>query len=148
MCESSLGTLVNLSVRALPLAALVFAAGCASSAEDRVVGIYSLDPVRSNIPEFSNFPPLQNRMRALSRNTRLKIRSDHSFILTGIRVTEGTWQLEGDTIHLRPKDPEAASILAKEDGEFLVTLDEDGEGLVVEQPTPVGQIRLYLRKTG
>ena len=144
--ESTLGTIVNCLARTVGAAGLLIATGCAISAEDRIVGIYSLDALRSSLPDIPGSPGIQSRLNQVKRNTRLKVRSDHTFVLTGIRITEGTWRLEGDTIHLKPKDPNAPSLLVSDDGEMTGRLEQ--KAIIVEPETPFGKISIYLRKTG
>ncbi|MGV3618624.1 MAG: hypothetical protein ACO1SV_25150 [Fimbriimonas sp.] len=125
---------------------LLAAGGCTNSAEDRVVGIYSIDPVKTDVPSIP-VPGIERRIRDVTRNTKLKIRSDHSFVLTGARVTEGTWRYEGGTVHLVPKDPEAAGLLIGEDGELTGQIDKKG-AMVIQRDTQVGRVTIHLRKTG
>ncbi len=116
------------------------------SPDDRAVGIYSLDPVRTEVPEIPGVPGIQRRIRELTRNTKLKVHSDHTFVLTGARVTEGAWRLEGETLRLKPKDSTAAGLLGGDDGEIQARIDSGA--LVIEKDTPLGRINLHLRKTG
>jgi hypothetical protein len=134
-------------VRALP-ACLALLVGCGTSAEDRIVGIYSLDPVRTSVPEIPGMPGIDNRIREVTRNTRLKLLSDHTFVLTGVRVTEGTWRLEGETIRLKPKEGGAAGLLGGENGEITGRIGGERGAILIDRDTPVGKLSIHLRKTG
>lgn len=133
--------------RALLFVVPLLLAGCATRPEDRLVGAWSLDPVRTEIPSIP-FPGMEDRIRTATRNMRLKLRSDQTFVLAGGRVTEGTWQLRDGDVKLKPKDPEVAGFLESTGGILTAKIARDRRSLTLEQETPVGAVRLVLKKTG
>lgn len=146
MRDSSLGNHVNAFVRTLSAVGLVAAMGCALSPDQRMVGIYSLDPVRSEIP-MRDVPGIDRQIRDATRNTKLKLLSDHRFVLTGVRAYEGSWRSEGDLLYLRPDPQERPHLLFLNQDEVRLRVGSN-YGLLFDQDTPVGNLKVRFRKTG
>jgi hypothetical protein len=146
MHDSSLGNHVNAFVRTIAAVGLAAAMGCALSPEQRMVGIYSLDPIRSKIPR-SEAPGINRNIRDATRNTKLKLHSDHRFVLTGVRTVEGTWRSEGDLLYLRPDPQETPHLLFFNQEEVRLRVGSD-YGLLFDLDTPVGNLKVQFRKTG
>ena len=146
MRKSSLGNVVNAFVRLLAVAGVVAAAGCALSPDQRMIGIYSLDPLRSEIP-FRDVPGIDRQIREATRNTKLKLLSDHRFVLTGVRAFEGTWRSEGDLLYLRPDPSEKQHLLFMNQEEVRLRIGSN-YGLLIDQDTAFGNVKVRFRKTG
>jgi hypothetical protein len=151
MLDSSLGNLVNAFVRTIAAAGIVAAAGCALSPDQRMVGIYSPDPARSEIP-MRDVPGIDRVIREATRNVKLKLLSDHRFVLTGVRAFEGSWSTEGDLLYLRPDANQRPHLLFL--GADQAPLEEvririgGNRALQWDQATTYGMLKVRLRKTG
>lgn len=95
------------------------------------------------------FPGAEKRVRDATRNMKLKLRNDKTFVLaSGPVPSEGTWGLVGKQIQLKPTDERAANLLRNEDGILEANLGPSGKTLVIDQTTPFGVIKIVLKKTG
>lgn len=140
----TLGRTVKRVPSFLALLGAVWLAGCAESPQDRVVGIYMIDPVKSELPKS---PLIEARMRDVVRNFSLKLRSDRSFVISARQVTEGTWRLDGDKVNLQIEDNPMVALLG-DDGKVTANVVSDTNQLIIARETPLGPVRLVLRKTG
>jgi hypothetical protein len=118
--------------------------GCRSGPDAAVVGIYSYDAVRSEIPDVPGMPGIRRKLREVTGLAKVKLMSDHTFLIGGAEVIEGTWSYDDGQVVLQPE---------KGDSEVLVeggriTADFEGNALVIRRETPLGRILVYLRKTG
>lgn len=153
MRESTLGNLVNAIARTvlatgLLAVGLTVSGGCAVSEDQRMVGIYSLDPIKSELPANTS-RDIERKFRNLTRNVKLKLHSDHHFVFTGARTGEGSWRIEGDQLYLRPDGSgldELVALIGTE-GEIPIRISGD-RGLMVDQLTGLGKLKLRFRKTG
>jgi hypothetical protein len=132
--------------RSLILIAFVLGgAGCARSTEDRLIGIWSLDRRGTRIPEMP-FPGVEERIRSSVNNVKLKLLSDHTFVLTSPGIIEGKWSYHDGTVEFAPKN-QARSFLFGEGG-FKAKVGEDTQSMTVTQDTMAGTVTLRLQKTG
>lgn len=116
------------------------------SEEDRVVGIYSYDQVRSKLPEAPGMPEINRRLRQSTDLGKLKLLSDHTFVISGPETTEGKWSVKDSTITLVPEPGSTTKLLIGKQKEFKGEFT--GSAIEFRQGTPFGEVVVNLRKTG
>lgn len=119
--------------------------GCSNSPDDRYIGVYSLDGLKSELPKFPGRPDLDIRVLSFTRNFRLKLLADHTFSLATNKVIEGEWKVDKSEILLTTKSKDALALL----GDKGVRLKpQPDHSLVITRDSVVGKLKLWLRKTG
>lgn len=153
MRDSTLGNHVNAIVRTIAALCLLtvglgISGGCSMSQDQRMVGIYSVDPVRSELPSTTS-RDIERKFRDITRNAKLKLHSDHGFVLSSARVIEGTWRTEGDLLYLKPKAGAMPDLLLLmgDQPEIPIRIGSN-YGLLIDRGTELGNMKIRFRKTG
>lgn len=132
----------------LPLLLILtlLAGGCASSPEDRVIGVWIAVPEETFIPPVP-LPDLERQIRRYMRNLKVKLRSDKTFVVSSGAAVEGKWRLDGDRLILKRDKGGLEGPMGVTVEEMGGTVDFKKQRLTIEIPTPVGPLLIGMRKT-
>lgn len=130
-------------VSLLLAAAFLTAAGCKTSPEARMVGIWTLEGNKSRFPK-APIPGLERRFADFKRNFRLKLLADQTLVLTGAGTAEGKWSYQGGQLKIDLKDDFMKEIFEK----AKVDVAPNQESMTILSQTPIGEVSLALHKTG
>lgn len=132
-----------MKLRPVFLMPLFLLAGCAHTPEERLAGIWSLEPGGYVLPAFP-VPNAEDRFERLARNIRLKIHTDHRFVLLMNEPVEGKWALRGDKLTLTPDPGSQMRLMAGVD----ITVDPGEQRMTIRSDTPFGEFSMRLHKSG
>lgn len=132
-----------MKLRPVLLFPLLVLAGCAHTPDERLVGIWSLEPDALVLPDFP-VPNAKDRFERFARNIRLKIHSDHRFVLLTNEPVEGKWSLNGGKLTLTP-DPGAQMRLMND---MDITVDPGEQRMRIHSDTSFGEFSMRLHKSG
>ena len=121
-----------------------FLVGCQFTPDEQLVGAWSADRAQCQIPDFGdNQRQFENAIYA----TQLKLSSDHTFILTGLRQIGGKWSYKNGTLNLKPSADShlwQSRILA---AMRKLTVSPDFGEMKITIETQIGDILVVLDKT-
>ena len=122
-------------------------AGCAAGPEDQVVGIWHADRKLSSLPAIA-FPGIEEREQTFFRNSQLQLRSDSTFLLGSGNSLKGKWSIARDDITLSPDKRLGGQENPLGQKPLHAHFDGVHQNLVLDIPTPIGDIKIGFRKTG
>ena len=139
--------------RILTLLAMSLAmVACGTTPEDHLVGIWTLDRESSQLPEIPAMPFMNMGFDAkqmeedLVRNTRLKLLSDHTFVLSYSGIIDGKWTYGNGELVLTPTKKARGFFFGGTD--FAGEVSPDFQIITVTRSKPIGDAVLKLKKTG
>lgn len=133
---------------ALASLALLLVAGCSTSPDAQLVGVWTPDPTKTQLPETIEAFGRKDEVKALISSSTLKLKADHTFTLSSLQPLEGAWSLQEGTVTLRPKESASGPKLPEMVREIRATVGSDRKTLTLEQETPLGKAILVLLKSG
>ena len=139
-----------MTARMTPLAflALLLSAGCAASPEAELVGVWTPDSRKTELPEAIGAFGRKEDIQTLISNSTLKLKADRTFTFSSFQGFEGAWSLDGETITLRPKQNMSGRKLPGTAREIRAKVGADHKTLRLEQETPIGKAIFVLLKSG
>ncbi len=131
----------------IALGALLVLGGCATSAEDRLVGIWTADSSKTTLPPIP-IPGAEKRVQDFIQSVTLKLRSDKTFVFTAGASVEGTWSLLENKIKLLPNKSGLTGPFGNLATDLTGIPGADYKSMTVNQPTPFGDVGIAFKKTG
>lgn len=131
----------------LLLLLIVSLLGCAATPQDRIIGAWTADADRAELPPVNIGKTFEDRARGAIKGFVFKLRSDGTFAASiGPAAAEGRYQLEGNKIHFKLKNklPHLPLGIKFTDatGEFNPRFNE----FTVSLDTPAGPLKVVFMK--
>ena len=123
-------------------ACLVF--GCQLTSDQQLIGAWTADRALCQIP---NFGDDSHQFENVIYATQLKLSSDHTFILTGLRQLGGKWSYQDGTLTLKPATDAHQWELRIITASRRLKVSPDFSQMRIGIDTPAGEIVIVLDKT-
>ena len=121
--------------------------GCSVDAKTQVIGVWTADAKRVEIPPIPD-EKITERLKLGLSNMILKMRSDGTFVATSGLSADGRWKLQGNIIEFNVKQKKAgrfnlSALIEKMEAE----IDPSFKKMTINFQTPAGPVVVVLKKT-